>query len=173
MANLADEPEYPAMADTDVEAIENLMTYIEPDRILEWGSGGSTIYFSSQFHEEYDEWLAIEHDPDWHDYVRKNIPENTKTVCLSDKKYYSKPLDKYKNYFDLIIVDGIFRRACMVASKQLIRDKGKVLLHDSERDTYDSVMNLYDKNEQITDDIKYEEDNLTFTHKGLRLFYDE
>ena len=43
----------------------------EDTTMLEWGSGGSTLYFSS-FVEKY---YSIEHDKDWYEKVSEQIKE--------------------------------------------------------------------------------------------------
>lgn len=172
MTTLEEKPKTPEMPDKDVKSIEYLIEYGQPDHILEWGSGGSTIYFSYKYQDIFDSYLAIEDDSDWHDYVNNNVFGNTSVYYRKPINYYSDILKMGKN-FDLILIDGRYRQACMVVAKQIVTENGIVLLHDSERDIYDSVHGLFEYNKQITEDVKYEMDNMTFTHKGLRGYWDE
>ncbi len=59
------ENEYPWMNQKEVELIEK---YLNKDTImLEWGSGGSTLYFSKKVKTLY----SIEHDKTYYNKIKK------------------------------------------------------------------------------------------------------
>jgi len=139
-------------------------------RVLEWGSGNSTIYYSkflSSVKRNF-QWLAIESNRTWYErairQIRKNqlaervqvrlyeFPdprqawqENRIHEALSSKevqKYIYSPKDDDLQ-FDVIIVDGRLRRRCLLASLDILAPQGIVFLHDAHRTQYQSALESY------------------------------
>ena len=124
-----------------------LKSYDKP-RCMEWGCGGSTIYFS----ELAGEWIALEALPHWHDKIAKLAPKATmhlfdqglsfykepqyqdalKSLCLGE--YVDWPLSQGK--FDFILVDGRKRSRCIAVAKKVIAKGGVIVLHDAQTEHY-------------------------------------
>lgn len=122
--------------------------------VLEWGSGGSTLYFSSLL-EDGSEWISIEHDKEWHRAIDKRInSENNKSIRIvysppssawsssqgdgtfnQFRDYVLEPI-KFNKIFDFIIVDGRARPACMNVGWEMLSDNGIMILHDAQREIY-------------------------------------
>lgn len=143
-------------------AIGWLNNYLTPDmKIFEFGSGGSTIYFRQRVSCV----ISVEHDQNWVDKVNgaigsNNNPNNRIIVVPPEKmdnvpagyKYASTTFSQYTGYcfkryvetistypdahFDLVLVDGRTRVACILDSVQKIRNGGYLILDNSERDHY-------------------------------------
>lgn len=135
------------------EAVEWLNKFLTKDmKVFEWGSGGSTIYFS----KKVNTLISIEVSPEWHDKVSKVLKKNNITNCQYllkipeasdspnypsnklehkglDFESYCKTIDEYPNgYFDLIVVDGAVRSFCIRHAFKKIRQGGFLFLDDSE-----------------------------------------
>jgi len=152
------------------DAISWVRKYLKPDmRVFEYGSGGSTIYIASRVREL----VSVEHNREWFDLVRhviqdRGITNSTYMLVEPEKrtadaveKYSSTTFDEYKgfdferyvrtinnfpdNYFDLIIVDGRARSACVKESATKIRDGGYLILDNSERDQYQEAFDFMQK----------------------------
>jgi hypothetical protein len=98
-------------------------------RILEWGSGASTLYWNKQGAIIH----SIEHDPDWHSNFKVQI-EKTHNITYelrTGTDYYE--LDLGDTLFDVIVVDGIFREECVRKSLGNIKEDGIIILDNSER----------------------------------------
>ena len=68
------------MSQAEIEMIEK---YLSPETImLEYGSGGSTLYFS-KFVKEY---YSIEHDKKWYDEIKIKISDNDKIKTFLSEK---------------------------------------------------------------------------------------
>ena len=139
------------MSEGDIKVLEEILLSQNKKfiNILEWGSGGSTEYFSSLLTKNnihYD-WLSIEYNKKWYNEIAKmSIPYTS--IVLFDvgnnelKQRYTK-MDEYVEYpctlnkkFDLVLVDGRKRRRCLINASKIIEDTGIVLLHDADRKYY-------------------------------------
>ncbi len=108
-------------------------------RILEYGCGSSTLWFSDKVREI----VSIEHDKSWFNAVGQNTPSNAKLI-LKENNREDYALLEHKEYglFELVIVDGLFRNECLVNSLNLLTDDGVVILDNSEREEYVEGVNF-------------------------------
>ena len=61
---LGRDPVWPWMKPREVEIVLDLLRQLRPKRILEWGAGYGTLYFTRAY-SEFDTWLSIEHLQEW------------------------------------------------------------------------------------------------------------
>lgn len=108
--------------------------------MLEYGCGGSTLYFS-QFVNTY---TSIEHDSEWFKKVYPHVSENT-TLLLRDKN-----TDEYYNFlctgknYDYILIDGRNRVRTAEVMLDYISCNSYVFLHDYfNRPQYHAVRKWY------------------------------
>jgi hypothetical protein len=136
------------------------------DRVFEYGSGGSTLWFADQGCEV----VSVEHDFAWHHRVVDKLEghERARVTCLlalpEPARDASEPAengfgsedDRYKglsfeNYvstidshadesLDIVLVDGRARSACLLRSWPKVRKGGLLVLDDSDRDRYQAAM---------------------------------
>lgn len=140
---------------------------LNPDsKIFEYGSGSSTLYFSKLCKKI----ISIESDKEWfmemknHIITKKidnvelinQVPEKDISNEIIDKKYktyfknfndmnfinYVNTIDNYKENFDIIIVDGYCRNACIEKSIAKIKKNGILVLDNSFRTRYKSSLIL-------------------------------
>lgn len=114
-------------------AINFLSAVLSPEvRVLEFGSGDSTIWFSGRAGSV----TAIEHDAHW----AKRLPplSNVRVLITScagswydddSSEAYSRAADA-EGLFDLVVVDGMARTACAARAPSLLRPNGLVVLDD-------------------------------------------
>jgi hypothetical protein len=100
-------------------------------RVLEFGSGAGTEWWSLRCKEV----VAVEHDAEW----GARIGSRTKATILmastaSEEAYVSAALDRAP--FDIIIVDGIHRSACLARASSMLTQQGVIILDDSQRSEY-------------------------------------
>jgi len=124
--------------------------------VFEWGSGGSTIYFS----ERCKNVVSIEHDKNWYDIVQqkflinqtqnvayfyiapqKDLPitcySKSKDYAQYDFSFYVNKINDYPdNYFDLIVVDGRARNFCLAQALSKVKVGGYIMVDNSERAYY-------------------------------------
>ena len=148
-------PTVPMMCDEDIKFIESFLT--SKDIFLEWGSGGSTMYFSSKVKKYY----SIEHDVIWANALYFNIPSNVEyyqvfpNLPLSDpftlydeiKDYVNKVDDLNVKTFNKVLIDGRGRRFCAIKVLPYLDKNSIVFIHDfwgRECRGYFEVFKYYD-----------------------------
>jgi predicted O-methyltransferase YrrM len=142
-------------------AIAWLRAYVRPGmKVFEYGSGGSTIFFA----RHVGHIVSIEHDPEWYERTAEQLaslpPGNSSYVLQppdegakakfgsTDERYrgmnfesYVKTIDDYADeHFDLVVVDGRARTACVLRALPKVRRGGFLLLDDSYRGEYSPAM---------------------------------
>lgn len=139
----------PGMPEEDWKFIRG---YLKPSfTMLEWGSGGSTTFFSYYVKKYY----SIEHNLKWFKTVISNIEkEKRKNVVLyyvpAPEKNYSKYTtlildNELKDmYFDVVLIDGRNRVECAKKILDFIDENSFVFLHDAERERYKEIFNYYE-----------------------------
>lgn len=162
------------------DAIDFLEEITSEDKnVFEWGSGGSSIFFASRckqvFSVEHDKkWSEILkeklHNLEIDNVILQEIegektdnfqdlnPENAddfvskelKSAGLSYEKY-AKAIDQFNlNYFDIIVVDGRVRNACVKRAIPHLKKGGYLIVDNSDRSYYLSEFNfLNNQNEWI------------------------
>jgi len=156
----------------------------QPLEILEWGSGGSTLMCAELLHKlgVRFRWRSIEHHQSWNKRVRgkvavsvkeEKIPKGAVTVHFmplntNGNTYIALPwLDGdpeelkdvpesaiKRQKFDIVIVDGRFRRRCVIRSRTLLKPNGILLLHDAERPWYQCAKERYEHRAKLTTTTK-------------------
>lgn len=99
-------------------------------RILEWGSGNSSRYFSARAKEV----ISIEHSKEWFDSLQNSLASNQKIYFAELDQYAQFPLELGVT-FDLIVVDGMLRKECVDSAYKLASEGAMILLDNSERYT--------------------------------------
>ena len=148
---LKKDPVRPWMKPREVEIVLELMRRKKPERILEWGAGYGTIFFSREY-GEFEHWVSIEHNGEWAARIRDlNTDERVSILHVeANDPVFSDPwqeggYENFKDYiehpvqldqFDLILVDGRARNECLKKSGDLLRENGILVLHDANRRRY-------------------------------------
>ena len=134
----------------------------QPLDIFEYGTGYSTLYFAQflmsqgiRFHIH-----SVDHNRDWHLNIKRLLHQegfdSVVTLHLSEfhprgifppesshELEYIRMPQIMAASFDLIVVDGRFRRRCMEVAAGCLKRQGKVFLHDAERDFYHSALGIF------------------------------
>lgn len=123
-------------------------------RVLEWGSGDSTLYFSKYLQKD-SQWDSIEHSSNWAKrgvYLLEKLGNSNINVHFvpSDLEYQEGGCDgdiqTFRSYvlfpmqlntqFEIIIVDGRARVECIKVGWYLLKKNGIMILHDAQREEY-------------------------------------
>jgi predicted O-methyltransferase YrrM len=147
----------PWMKYREIGIMEDLLGSLRPRRALEWGAGYGTSHFSRLL-PPYGEWIAVEHDIEWADRIRREAPENVRVYAVpsNNDKWDSASGDgsyaDFCNYvefpaqfgdYDFILVDGRAREACLRQARYLLAEGGVVVLHDANRDFLHKPLDLF------------------------------
>lgn len=146
--------ELPFMDKNEIEAIKMCLNLFDrPIRALEWGSGRSTLFFSSLL-PQGSSWVALEHDAGWHKEMKTKIAMHPSSCASIVFIQPNKPFDgladgdfaTFHDYvlapahmgttFDFILVDGRARIECLAIGWNLLKENGVMVLHDAQRKEY-------------------------------------
>ena len=133
----------------DPSSVKMLCGLLTPTtRVLEWGSGGSTVFFS-QFVESWD---SIEHNSQWYKemggytasmanvrmYTAPHSWNGNDDGTYAEFKDYVELPAKWERQFDVVLVDGRARVPCARSAiyNSLLEPNGIVVVHDWERVQY-------------------------------------
>lgn len=191
------------MSVIDADLLEEILLYKAEQvdtaiNVLEWGSGRSTLYYSSLLANRHpgSKWVSLEHNQQsFNEFIAVNKAAFTAGVSVqhcgnetSDlqfskacpsaanifvfdygmlkdpisaeilsgavvpEKYIQLP-KKLPLQYDVIIVDGRFRRRCLVEAVTLLREGGVVVLHDAWREYYHCVFENYHANFRLGEEL--------------------
>lgn len=123
-------------------------------RVFEWGSGASTIWLAKRAAQV----VSIEHDHEWAkqvrsrvcdlDHVELNVVAPTESGLISSAKRgfegqyfddYVAKIDDADGMFDLIVIDGRARNACLDRAVSRLSEGGMILLDDFKRTRYQTA----------------------------------
>lgn len=128
-------------------------------RVFEWGSGASTLFFAHRCAQV----VSIEHDRAWFEKVGeaveyRGLPVDRSLVEPDERFYpdyasyqpgyesvsfmqYARAIDRFMDEsFDLILVDGRARCACLDRAQRKLKVGGMLMLDDSLRSIYSWAM---------------------------------
>jgi len=152
--------EVPWMTYKTISWLENKLK--KNSKIFEWGSGGSTIFFSRRSKTV----VSVEHNESWYSKLntkikaqrfnnvnyflikpRKILGFNKSIYLSSDESYRNMSFEKYcskikdynDNYFDFVVVDGRARVGCLINSLNKVKPGGYILFDNSERSIYQKI----------------------------------
>lgn len=141
------------------------------DKVFEYGTGGSTIFFA----ERVNTVVSIEHDLEWLDLVMQtlnfrnianvnatcikgeSLTNHTKTkindsdyqYCYSTKTglYFNQYVNQINNYpddyFDWVVIDGRARPSCIKEAISKVKPGKYLLIDNSERAHYQPAINNF------------------------------
>lgn len=146
-----------------IRELEKLLT--KKSTVFEFGTGGSTTWFAKRV----GQLVSVEYDPDWFRILYNGvysdfngIPTHVKISLASDTHHnlwvISQTtgqqigldfIDSIRDYpddhFDVVLVDGRARVACMLNARRKVKPGGTILLDDSQRTWYqDGIMQMSD-----------------------------
>ncbi len=105
------------------------------DRVLEYGSGRSTVWLARQVRSV----VSVEHHPEW----RLKVAELLREKELTDKVSYTfaetpetyvVPATANGEPFDFVFIDGMWRDKCVDRLPETLKPGGFVYLDDSDAD---------------------------------------
>jgi hypothetical protein len=115
-------------------------------KVFEYGAGNSTLYFNRKGADVY----SVDHDSHWYAVVKNKIakPDQLYFKPLSDDKAINDYIDAVglpATLFDIIFIDGRYRRRCLLNAERFLTADGIIILDNSERSYYsEGVQHLLD-----------------------------
>lgn len=118
------------------DAQARLARHLTPSsRVLEFGSGMSTLWFAARAGEI----VSVEHHPEWYAKIKGMLPQSPAVDyrLAADAATYCEIADEAG--FNLVMVDGRFRDQCVAAGLKVLLPGGILYLDNSDHalDDYD------------------------------------
>ncbi len=120
-------------------------------RVFEWGSGASTIWLEKRATEV----ISVEYDPEWTQLMQTIVGPGTTVVEVSaspdphpevpsgmwghkglDYSSYVAAIDAARGDFDLIVIDGRARTACLDKAVERLAPGGMIVFDNTNRARY-------------------------------------
>ena len=150
----------PWMDDREIRLIDS---YLNPGMtMMEWGSGGSTLYFS----KKVKNYISVENNYQWYTDIKQQVPDNVELHYIQTLprpeiynqseyvhyKEYVDVVDRLNTIFDVVLIDGRARRICALKILPYLKSDSIVIIHDwCMRKPYYCVLDYYDLIEKIED----------------------
>jgi len=117
--------------------------FIEPRlndtlNVFEFGCGNSSLWYALKVKNI----TSVEHDREWHDLVKKKMPENAK-IIFKELVYggaYSKSIFESNDKYHIVIVDGRDRVNCAKNAIDALTDDGVIVFDNSDRPQYEPAL---------------------------------
>ena len=103
--------------------------------IFEYGAGNSTIFLAN-FAETV---TSVEHDELWYKYLQNKLLKYKTNVRLiyQNPENYVDEIQKHKEKYDIVIIDGIKRNECAQKSVDYLSEQGVIIFDDTDRTAYE------------------------------------
>jgi len=140
------------MKSRELDVITEALERLNPAQCLEWGAGYSTLYFPARI-PALESWHSVEHHRPWFEEIRRRNRDPRVTVVSVPPDQGEFPdtrregtYEEFRSYvdyptslgrrFDFVFIDGRARVACLARAHDLVTDRGLVILHDANRESY-------------------------------------
>lgn len=135
-------PEAPWFAPDSLPFIDSIL---RPHFIgFEWGAGRSTLWFAARIADL----TSVESNRDWFDDVRRGLAEEGASgkvdlrlaavhsrhdFSSEEREGYLAPIAEYPaHYFDFVLIDGLFRRECLLAALPKVKPGGYLIVDNAD-----------------------------------------
>ncbi|WP_152981915.1 glycosyltransferase [Prosthecomicrobium hirschii] len=115
--------------------VDLLRERVRPDwDVFEFGAGYSTLWWSKHVTSVH----SVEHDEHWADLIRALCPPEKSAIESrpADSTYSEAILNSGEKRYDIIVVDGFDRPACISRSMQYLKPDGSMIVDNSNRQEY-------------------------------------
>jgi SAM-dependent methyltransferase len=105
---------------------------VRPDwKVFEWGSGMSTIWWEREAAEVY----SIDHDAAWVEKVGQMAKGRASVRLQTERDGYVGAIESFeRGFFDVIIIDGIYRLPCFERALSYLKPGGFLIVDNTDRD---------------------------------------
>ncbi|MBX3101788.1 MAG: FkbM family methyltransferase [Bacteroidetes bacterium] len=101
-------------------------------RLFEYGSGSSTLWFSSRIQEV----VSVESSRMWYAKISRQLPGNASLTLLEDEQAYAQHIQMQDGLFDLILIDGISRSLCAQQCLSKLGPAGVIIFDNTDIDAW-------------------------------------
>lgn len=96
--------------------------------IFEYGSGSSTLWWAQQAKTV----RSVERETDWYTLIKPKLPANARLELCADETLYADTILGAEEDFDVVVIDGAVRFPCARALLPKLKDRGIIILDNTE-----------------------------------------
>lgn len=97
-------------------------------KIFEYGSGFSSIYWAKRAKSV----VSVDDNREWFEKISRKKLKNQNIYLKSNKSEYINSVGSFKKTFDVIIIDGNYRKECAKKAIKVLRKGGFIILDNSD-----------------------------------------
>ena len=124
-------------------AVDYLESLVSGRRVFEFGSGMSTLWFA----ERCSQVVSVESNATWYDSITQRSlgMHNVRIVYANSKESYLAAIAGAGDKFDLILIDGLYRKECVDLARSYLNREGLIVVDntDTDHDLSDQVKELF------------------------------
>lgn len=111
-------------------AIEYLTSFDFRDcDVFEFGSGNSSLFWATRARSV----VSVEDNQAWFEVVNHRKQQNQLVIHCADETGYVKALPEQGKLFEIVVIDGNWRKSCTVEAINCLKDDGMIVLDNSDR----------------------------------------
>lgn len=111
-------------------AIEYLSSFDFKDcDVFEFGSGNSSLFWSGRARNVF----SVEDNREWFEVVNQKKRVNQIVIHREDETGYVNSLPEQGKLFEIIVIDGKWRKQCVAVATHCLKDGGMIVLDNSDR----------------------------------------
>jgi hypothetical protein len=150
-----------------IDIVDKFLANRPSAKVFEWGSGASTIWLSKRAESV----IAIEHDLNWANHVNSMSPDNVQVKLVEPTKIqigsspitsskkgntnldfsdYVEAIDHEDSLYDLIVIDGRAREACLQSAIDKLSKDGMILFDNVDRARYRQAISKFESEFKTT-----------------------
>ncbi|MCI0377753.1 MAG: hypothetical protein L0215_09115 [Gemmataceae bacterium] len=96
--------------------------------VFEFGAGHSSLYFARRAKQV----LTVDNDSSWQARIVSQAPPNLHVLLRTTEKAYVQTLAETGQTWDIIVIDGRWRRRCADAAVQALSQTGMIVLDNAD-----------------------------------------
>jgi hypothetical protein len=96
--------------------------------VFEYGSGASTLFWAKRAQSI----ISVEDSPAWHQSMKDQMPSNVQYFLRESREEYAQAINAFRNDFEVIIVDGVWRYDCAVMARPKLHPNGCMIVDNSD-----------------------------------------
>jgi predicted O-methyltransferase YrrM len=124
-------------------AVRHIAPLVSGKRVFEFGSGMSTLWFAERCREV----ISVESNSEWYASIRNNprSRNNMRLIFAESKADYLSAISRAGGKFDLILIDGLYRKDCVELARSYLNSDGLAVVDntDADHDLSEAVKNQF------------------------------
>ena len=139
----------PMMSKAEVSFFTSLLSVGDVAHVVEFGSGGSTLYYPKML-PEGGTWSSIESHAGWFELIKKHVLKCVHMYLADEVSAVDAEFMTALAGADLVLIDGGEDRSRIMDLVRELNPTALVVLHDSWRDSYAEAASRFDRVIKVT-----------------------